>query len=233
MKVNRIFMLLVALVAILTLTACKKDVEIENEVIDNNDNVVENVSGAENISTEIEISGDLQQEIMSFQSQFKEEIKDYTGYMTNIKLFLESEDESSFATYGVSNFLGHLRNSEDPFSSLSYMLKDLNNDGVNEIMLFDDTATDDMKDVIINMSTFSGDLSYNVLNSQENMLYKLYENDVIGVEYPKLECMTFLGLDKDMNWIIMDSIDASTSSGDIETILNKYKEAELDLKKVK
>ena len=235
MKVNRIFMLIVSLVAVLTLTACKKEVEVENEVTNNN-NVVENISGDENISPEIEASGDIGdelvgQELTEFHGQFKEEIKDYTGYMTNIKLFLESNNNAT--DYGVSSFLAHLKNSEDPFSSLSYMFKDLNDDGINEFMLFDDTLSDDMKNIIICMSTLSGDLSYNILNSQENMVYRLYENDVIGVEFVDVGCMNFLKLDKDMNLITVDSIDASTSSGDAQNILNKYKEEKLELSKVK
>ena len=231
MKSNRVFILLIAVATILCLTACKKDVDVENEINNNTNNVIENVSGDENVSAENEISGD--QDVISFESQFKEEIKDYAGYMTNIKMFLESEDESSYVEYGVSSFLGHLKNSKDPFASLSYMLKDVNNDGIDEIMLFDDTLADGMNDVIICMCTISGDGCHNVLNSQENMLYKLYENNIIGVEYPDIECINFFEIDNDMNFITVDSIDDTTPEENVQNILNKYKEAELNLNKVK
>ena len=231
MKVNKIFILLMAMLTIFTLTACKKE-KNENKVINNvNSNVVDDISGDDNVLGEFEMSGDYAREIMDFQSQFKEEIQDYAGYMTNIKLFFENSDSS--IEYGVSNLLNHLRNLKDPFDSLSYTLKDLNNDGIDEFMLFDDTASGDMKNSIINLSTKSGDLTYTVLNSQENMLYKLYDNNIIGVEFSDIECMNFFKLDKDMNLISVDSIDATTSSGDVQNILNKYKEAKLELNKIK
>ena len=65
------------------------------------------------------------------------------------------------------------------------------------------------------------------------MLYRLYENDIIGVNFVDVGCMNFLKLDKEMNLITVDSIDASTSSGDAQNILNKYKEEKLELSKVK
>ena len=231
MKVNKIFILVMAMVTIFTLTACKKE-KNENEVINNVDStVINDISGDDNVLGELEISGDYAREIMDFQSQFKEEIQDYVGYMTNIKLFFENNDNSM--DYGVSNLLTHLRNFEDPFASLSYVLKDLNNDGVDEFILFDDTASGDMKNSIINLSTKSGDLTYTVLNSQENMLYKLYDNNIIGVEFSDIEYMNFFELDKDMNFISVDSIEATTASGDVQNILNKYKEAKLELNKIK
>lgn len=237
MKNNRIVMLLLAVVTIFSLTACKGNDDVENENTNPNtnsntivDSISGDVSGDENTVIDFEIS---EEELLNFNNQFKEEIKDYIGYMTNIKLFLESSDEASYVDYGVSSFLTHLKDTEDPFSALSYMLKDLNGDGIDEIMLFDDTLQEDMKNIIISMSVLDGELTNNILNSQEDMLYRLYENNIIGVEMPSTNCMTFFELDKDMNLVPVDFIDVTTSSGDSQKILNKYKVADLQLNKVK
>lgn len=231
MKFNKIFMIMIGLAVVLSLTACKNNVQTENQIDNNGEGIVSNNSGDKNDVSNLEFSGDLP--TIGFESQFKEEIKNYATYMNNIKLFLESDNEEAYIEYGVSQLLKHLKDSADPFSALSYTRMDLNKDGVDEILLFDDTSNQEYKNVIISMLSISGDTSYNILNSQENMLYRLYENNVIGAEYPDVACFNFFELDENMNFITLDSVDATTSSGDVKTILDKYKEAELDLEKVK
>ena len=192
---KKILMLIMA-ISMVCLVGCKKDDVTSNvpNVPTNNDATV--VESGEVIPNESDISGD---EIFSgdmdammdvyetVKEILPEEIKEYTPAFNGIYQYATSTEDISPIEFGVSTLLTHLKNDTDPLSKLSYALKDVNGDGVNEILLFDNTLED--KNVIVSMYTILGEENefYHICNSQTNYLFKLCENNVIKTEYTDTE----------------------------------------------
>ncbi len=236
MKKKNLFWIISVLTIAICLTGCKLNKKVE----ENQDDIVLKVSGeVSGDLAEIQNSGDGESgdepinTFMEFESQFKEEVKPYVAYFSNVKSFLESGEKEKYQEYGVSVFFSDLFNKEDPFASISYLLKDLNNDGIEEILLFNDNANEENKNVILTICGFRNNDSYIVLNSQENMLFKLCDDNVIKMELPDIEFTEFSKLDENLELVRLDTIEVGTSLNDKQTKLNKYKEVNLELKKVK
>lgn len=227
------------IIAVLTIAMCLTGCQLNKKVEDKQDNIVSNFSGEVSGDSDVAISGDESGDIVinnfaEFESQFKDEVKPYVSYFNNIKGFLESGEKEKYPEYGVSVFFSDLFDKDDPFSNISYILKDLNNDGIEEILLFNDNADEENKNVILSICSIKNDDCYIVLNSQENMLFKLCEDNVIKMEIPDIEFTDFSKLDEKLDLVRLDTLEVGTSLSDAQALLNKYKEVELqELNKIK
>lgn len=207
---KKILMLVIA-VLMVCLVGCKKDAEIQEKPITNNNEIVE-VSGESTkneamTSGELLSSGDLE-EIMSAydsaESVLPEEIKVYAAAFYPIEVYSKGNSEEKPQEIGLSTLLEHLKNDTDPYAKLSYALRDINADGVNELLIYDNTLED--KNVIVAMFTLIGEDKecYHIFNSQTNYRFKLCENNVIKNEFTDVEDTgeTFVGyytIDKEYN----------------------------------
>lgn len=226
---------LFCIIAVLTIAMCLTGCQLNKKVDENQDNIISNFSGETSGELDEVISGEkFINDFAEFESQFKDEVKPYVSYFNNIKAFLESGEKENYQEYGVSVFFSDLFNKDDPFSNISYLLKDLNNDGIEEILLFNNSANEENQNVILTICSIKNDNCYIVLNSQENMLFKLCEDNVIKMEIPDIEFTDFSKLDENLDLVRLDTLEVGTSLSDAQVLLNKYKEVDLQkLNKIK
>lgn len=207
---KKILMLVMA-VLMVCLVGCGNDTKVQEKPITNNNEIVE-VSGESTkneamMSGEVLSSGDLDAIMSAYasaESVLPEEIKEYTAAFYPIEVYSKGNSEEKPQEIGLSTLLEHLKNDSDPYSKLSYALKDVNGDGVNELLIYDNTMED--KNVIVSMFTLIGEdrECYHILNSQTNYRFKLCENNVIKNEFTDVEDTgeTFIGyytLNKECN----------------------------------
>lgn len=227
MKNKKIVILLVVISMCLGLVACKND-DIENHYQS------PDISGdnANDESGEILVNfEELEQEYFEFKSQFSEEVSDFIPALRSINEYLKAGEGANYMDYGVSSLLNSINRSEDYFSEMSYLMKDLNGDGINEFLLYSDT--EELKNTIIGMYTMNSGDCYCILNSHENMRFSLCENDVIKMELLNEEYTSFCKLNADFGLDTLEFVEKITPEADAKVILDKYKEAKLELKKLK
>ncbi len=207
---KKILMLVMA-VLMVCLVGCGNDTKVQEKPITNNNEVV--VGSGENTINETDISGDELssgdiENIMTVYNEIEnmlpKEIKEYAAAFYSIEVYAAGNAKESLQELGLSTLLEHLKNDSDPYAKLSYTLKDINADGVNELLIYDNTIED--KNVIIAMFTLLGEdrECYHILNSQTNYRFKLCENNVIKNEFTDVEDTgeTFIGyytLNKECN----------------------------------
>lgn len=205
-------LMLVMAVTMVCLVGCKKD-DTQQNIPNNNDvtPVVESgdVSSNETIESgdEVFFSGDI--DIVSYQEVrdlLPDDIKDYTAAFNSIEIYINSKENLPSNDFGVSSLLTYLKNESDPYSNLSYALKDVNGDGVKEILIYDNNLEN--KNVIVSMYTLRGEEKeiYHVLNSQTNYHFILCENNVIKSELVDVEdtgetYVSYATLDKEYNFV--------------------------------
>ena len=170
MKSKKIIVMLIVTVMCLGLVACRKNNEEGNS---NNSSSVEDSSQIVGVSGEMndDTSGEIREndevissEYFDFVNQFNEEIRDFHPALRTMDNYLKAGPDANYRDYGVSSFLNSVNRSEDYFSKMSYVLKDLNNDGCEEFLLYYDS--EELKNIIISMSTMIDGICYCVFNSQ-------------------------------------------------------------------
>ncbi len=185
---KKILMLIMA-VTMICLVGCGKEKTQVNPNVPEapNDIIDAEIKSGENSNELVGTSGDVMLEEISnsyqrVQDILPEEIQNFVPFICNIEMFFESENGANPIDYGVSSLLTNLKGKSDPYASISYLLKDLNGDGLEELMLFNNTATGKNKNAILSMYTIVGEEYNHILNSNENNLFKLCENNVIKNE---------------------------------------------------
>ena len=238
MQMKKKILMLVMAISMVCLVGCKKDEvtpSVPNVPNNNGTTVVDSgdvITNESDISGDEIYSGDIEEIINAYNEVEKilpEEIKDYNPAFNAIYRYANATEEISIEELGVSTLLKKLKNSADPFAKLSYALKDVNGDGVNEMLIYDNSMEE--KNVIVSMYTLLGEEKecYHILNSQTNYLFKLCENNVIKAEYTDVEDTgeTFIAyhkLDKENN---LQSIEVE--SGDSAN----YPEVSIEKKPIK
>lgn len=229
MKNKKILVMFITISMCLGLVACKKN---ESEMNLNNPSNTEKQNQTSEISDEKLASIEaLQQEFSELEIQFPEEVSEFIPYFHSIDKYLKDGENANYLDYGVSSLLNSIDSSEDYFAKMSYLMKDLNGDGEEEFLLY--YNSEELDDIILSMYTMSGDDCYCILNSQENMRFSLCENDVIKMELLNEEYTGFCKLNKNFKLDTLDFVEKITPEADAKNIFDKYKEVDLELKKLK
>ena len=160
-KKIRVLMIVLLIIVAICIIIFKKDDEFKvtpNPVIPNNNLQIE----------DIEVS--------------LEELEEYRAAFNRMKLYFESTEDVDYKNQGISSLVIDLKGQEKPFESLSCTLKDLNNDGIKELLIYSDK--EELKNVIVSMYTLIGEEREcrHILNSQTDYYFKLCENNVIKNE---------------------------------------------------
>lgn len=228
---KKILMLVLAVTMACLIGCGKKETPVVPNIPNQTDSTIvesgENLNVTPDISGEQIVSGEAIAEefdkYAELPNMLPDEIKAFASVFYNIELYL-SADNAEPNEFGVSSLIDNLRGKEDPYASISYLLKDLNNDGVEELMLFDNTATGKEKNVIISMYTIANDDCYHILNSQKDYYFKLCENNVLSNDsiVDAQEIKNYWDLNQD------NSLEELESTSDNGTVV-EYKEIELTL----
>ena len=227
MKNRKLVILLVVVSMCLGLVACKKDkVEIQEQPL----NISGEIGNYESGENEVDFEA-LQQDFSEFKSQFSGEVTDFLPSLYSIHQYMNAGEGANYMDYCVSSLLNSINRNEDYFAEMSYLMKDLNNDGIDEFLLY--YNSEELKNTIISMYTINSGDSYCILNSQDNMRFTLCENDVIKMELPNEGYTSFCKLNADFGLDMLEFVEKITPEAEAKAILDKYKEAKPDLKNLK
>ncbi|MBQ8300005.1 MAG: hypothetical protein IJX99_09195 [Clostridia bacterium] len=236
MKKIKVTFLVIALATMaMCFVGCNDKSKNNNENEEANKEIIENTNvGLLEESGDEEIAQVIYESYEELRDAVAEEIKDYAGAINTINMYYNASGDVSKDEYAVSSLITDKKGTKNPLTTLGYALVDVTNDGVQEILIYDMDAEDEMKNVIVSMYTTKTDEnnekeSYHILNSQTEGHYRLCENNIIEVTYsenPGIVSKCYYKINQDFKLEFVEILEYITNENGTTDVNHRVGESE-------